>query len=354
MKKTLQSFIEKTATSRDANEFLLRYSGVDSSVFLLVIVRLLTENELEELCVQVDDLLALELKPTLWLHEELCEGSYAQALARRYEKSDILWKRESELGWESCLQNDLESRNFYKVIWTGGALRDQYGQIVNRVQLSHDQVFWSDDSQSEINWIRPLLEGQGPSMSLQCVEPHLLMPELFTRKGSGTLVSQGYYFEWVKLSDLEIGEVRELIESGFGRKLKDDYFQTLPMGTQVLLEKEHRGAVVLIPAPGFTYVDKVVVEPEYLGRGMGSLLLDELLAKLSSQGKDSLAWRARHDNPFLGRYAQVIHGQSNLRPLTCGTLSDESYIYHYLGVDPESLRGVVRWISGHCSSFVED
>ena len=58
MRKTLQSFIEKTATSRDANEFLLRYSRVDRSEFLLVIVRVNGVDQLEELCRQIDDLLA--------------------------------------------------------------------------------------------------------------------------------------------------------------------------------------------------------------------------------------------------------------------------------------------------------
>lgn len=354
MKKSLHSFIEKTAISRDANEFLLCYSRVESSKFLLLIVSLKTEEELAQLCIQIDDLLALDLKPTLWLHPQCSSEDVRSGIFSRYLNHGIIWDRSEESDWEVCLGMDLKERSFLKIVWSGGALRNLDGDIVSQVHLSHDKVDWDEGSARAIKWVRPVLESQGPSAALQCVEPGLVMSELFTRKGSGSLVSQGYFFDWKAIEDIDQKRMLRLIESGFGKKLKKNYFSDLPPDTRVLLEREYRGGAILLSAPGFTYVDKVVVEPEFLGRGMGSLLLDELMENLQRPGEKGLAWRARLDNPYLGRYAQVVHGQAQNHPLECGTTSDGVYIYHYLGVAPEELREIVHWMSKHCSSFVVD
>lgn len=353
MRKSLESFIEKTATSRDANEFLLRFSRVEAQNFLLLIVCIKTQDELDALMVQISDLLSLDLLPSIWLHSDLCSTEFSLTLKERFDGKCIIRSPASEKSWPESLREDVKKNSFYKIVWTGGSLKNLKGEVIDRVHLSHDQVSWDVDSEKTLKWISPLLQGQGPSSSIQCVEPELVMSELFTRRGSGTLVSQGYFFKWSIVEDLDKLKMVNLIEAGFGRQLKSNYLSELPDGTKVLHEREYRGGVVLIPAPGFTYLDKVVVESKFLGRGMGSLLLDELMANLNQPGHGRLAWRARHDNPYLGRYAQVVHAKGQGMPGSCGTISDGHYIYHYIGVDAKDLPDVIGWMSEYCSSFVD-
>src|SRR3546814_4381438 len=85
---------------------------------------------------------------------------------------------------------------------------------------------WSSDVCSS-DLIHDLLMALPPSSSVSITRPDELAKELFTHRGSGTLVRRGEkirrYGSWKRIDLPRLGK---LIESGFGRKLAPDYFRS--------------------------------------------------------------------------------------------------------------------------------
>src|SRR3546814_17398562 len=82
----------------------------------------------------------------------------------------------------------------------------------------------------KIEQIHDLLAVLPPSSSVSITRPVELAGELFTHKGSGTLVRRG---ERVQQADawqqLDLPRLRTLVESAFGRRLAADYFERTRM-----------------------------------------------------------------------------------------------------------------------------
>jgi acetylglutamate synthase len=181
------------------------------------------------------------------------------------------------------------------------------------------------------------------------------LEELFTKRGAGSLVSLGYEFNLVKIDEIDQQRLITLLEKGFLRKLKSNYFAKLRShGGSVLLEKDYRGAIVIQHFGDFHYLDKVVVAPEFFGRGMGSILLDELTEHLErySLQHPKLIWRAKLENPFLPRYASLVYEFARRYPGRCGTLSDGVYVYHFIGLKSQEREKAYELMRNYPSSFM--
>src|SRR3546814_2876665 len=82
----------------------------------------------------------------------------------------------------------------------------------------------------KIEQIHDLLTALPPSSSVSITRPEELAKELFTHKGSGTLVRRGERVLHAERWDqLDLPRLRELIESAFGRRLAGDYFERTPL-----------------------------------------------------------------------------------------------------------------------------
>src|SRR3546814_16322362 len=82
----------------------------------------------------------------------------------------------------------------------------------------------------KIEQIHDLLAALPPSSSVSITRPEELAKELFTHKGSGTLVRRGERVLHAERWDqLDLPRLRELIESAFGRRLAGDYFERPPL-----------------------------------------------------------------------------------------------------------------------------
>ena len=78
----------------------------------------------------------------------------------------------------------------------------------------------------KIEQIKDLLEGLPLASSVSITKPSELAKELFTHKGSGTLVRRGErVLQGASWADFDLPRLRELIDSAFGRKLLPDYFE---------------------------------------------------------------------------------------------------------------------------------
>jgi GNAT superfamily N-acetyltransferase len=358
MKATLHTFFQRTALSRDANEFLLKYYSFESDQFLLMIPVLRSNEALQDFCAEVEYLLQLELFPAFLLSNHFVDTPFRQQLIQKFSGGETALKiiecRESD--FLVTLISLADEVGFYKFMWTGGSMRDSQGKIIGKVHLNNSRQLWSDESQEVLAWAKPFLTHLGPAHSLQLVNPQQILPELFTFNGAGTLMSLGYRFSMDSLVKANRNQLTELIEKGFGRKLQPQYFEELHPATKILMEEGASGAIVMEPWEDIHYLDKVVVRPEFYGRGLGSLLLDELTQQMVdlSLKRPKLCWRARPDNPYLSRYAALVYGFAEHCPLQCGTLADGHYVYHYIGLNDVERLWVLERMQKRASSFVAE
>jgi acetylglutamate synthase len=121
--------------------------------------------------------------------------------------------------------------------------------------------------------------------------PAELAKELFTHKGSGTLIRRGervgVHTDW---SRLDLARMRELIEASFRRPLAADYFERTRV-YRAYVSENYRAALILTHEEGFPYLDKFAVADDAQGEGLGRAAWQVMRDENSK-----LFWRSRHDN----------------------------------------------------------
>jgi len=187
----------------------------------------------------------------------------------------------------------------YKIIFlTGtGGLLDANGKMIDSINLSTEyqelmrQPWLHSGMRVKIEQIHDLLMELPPSSSLSITRPDEMAKELFTHRGSGTLVRRGEKINalssWRRV-DRE--RFRALIQSSFGRPLTEDYFErTRPL--RIYLSEHYRAAIVLTREGGLTYMDKFAVSEDAQGEGLGRAIWQVMRA-----AHGELFWRSRRGN----------------------------------------------------------
>jgi acetylglutamate kinase len=187
----------------------------------------------------------------------------------------------------------------YKVIFlTGtGGLLDGDGRIIDSINLSTDyrklraQPWLHSGMRLKLEQIKRLLDRLPPTSSVSITRPAELASELFTHRGSGTLVRRGEairrHASW---NGVDTRRLRTLIESAFRRKLRADYFETA-RPWRVYLSENYRAALILQRVDGVAYLDKFAVADDAQGEGLGRAAWRRMRAE-----NPRLFWRSRHDN----------------------------------------------------------
>ena len=187
----------------------------------------------------------------------------------------------------------------YKIIFltgTGGLLDDK-GQVIDSINLSTEyehllaQPWLHGGMRVKIEQIADLLQDLPLTSSVSITRPAELAKELFTHKGSGTLVRRGEkvlrYTSW---DGVDRDRMRTLIESSFGRLLVDDYFErTKPY--RIYISENYRTAMILTLEDGLVYLDKFAVLDDAQGEGLGRAVWLVMREEVPE-----LFWRSRHGN----------------------------------------------------------
>jgi acetylglutamate kinase len=187
----------------------------------------------------------------------------------------------------------------YKIVFltgTGGLLDDQ-GQIIDSINLSTEfehliqQPWINGGMRVKIEQIADLLQSLPLTSSVSITRPSELAKELFTHKGSGTLVRRGEkVFRFESWGGVDQARMRELIESSFGRKVVDDYFaRTKPY--RIYVSENYRAAMILTNEDGLIYLDKFAVLDDAQGEGLGRAVW-----QVMREENPKLFWRSRHGN----------------------------------------------------------
>jgi acetylglutamate kinase len=202
----------------------------------------------------------------------------------------------------------------YKIVFlTGtGGLLDGEGRVIDSINLSTEydalmaQPWLNGGMRVKIEQIKRLLDALPSSSSVSITRPDELAKELFTHKGSGTLVRRGErVLQASSWAELDTSRLRELIESAFGRKLVADYFERTALH-RAYVSENYRAAVILTDVDGVPYLDKFAVLDEAQGEGLGRAVW-----QLMRDAQPRLFWRSRRGNPVNSFYDVEADGSAN-------------------------------------------
>jgi len=190
---------------------------------------------------------------------------------------------------------------------TGGILGAD-GRVISAINLEEDSARLMESGQvtggmaRKLTEIHSLLSVLPAHASVSITKPAHLARELFTHKGSGTLVRRGAAVEvFDGLAALDLDRLRGLLESSFGRTLRDDYFPSA-MHAEAIIAPYTAVAIVFDEQPA-SYLDKFAVTAEAQGAGIGASLWNRLVDR-----HPRLFWRSRIDNPVNAWYMQRADG----------------------------------------------
>jgi len=176
----------------------------------------------------------------------------------------------------------------------------------------------------KLNEIKALLDGLPAASSVSVVRPDDIIGALFSRAEGGTLVRVGERIrrydsaDEVKKAKVDINALKALLESAFGARLADGYFEKLLKldgsnnsdGTQLAhlyVAESLRAAAVITRVPGAPdgclYMDKLAVHNSFRGLGIAELLWQRICRDIGS-----MFWRSRSENSLNTWYYRQADG----------------------------------------------
>ena len=199
----------------------------------------------------------------------------------------------------------------YKIVFlteTGGLL-DGKGKLIDSINLSSEyahlmtQPWLHSGMRVKIEQIKALLDKLPLTSSVSITRPEELAKELFTHKGSGTLVRRGEKVQTVtSWQQIDRERLRSLIESSFGRALAPDYFERTRLH-RAYVSENYRAAIILTEEAQGIYLDKFAVLEEAQGEGLGRAVW-----QVMREENPRVFWRSRHNNPVNDFYFNEADG----------------------------------------------
>lgn len=197
-----------------------------------------------------------------------------------------------------------------------GGLRDEYGDLLTAINLAEDyepllaEPWLTPEIRHKLVLTHDLLADLPRTSSVSITSPDRLARELFTHKGSGTLVRRGErVVRHDSLATVDRERLAALVTAAFGRPPVADYFERKKFW-RIYLADSYRAAAVLTEGP-VVYLDKFAVTGEAQGEGIGGSLWQRM-----TRDVPQLYWRARVDNPINPWYFQRADGSYTRGPWT--------------------------------------
>ncbi|ACV25966.1 acetylglutamate kinase [Kangiella koreensis] len=199
----------------------------------------------------------------------------------------------------------------YKVVFltgTGGILGADE-TLIPAISLQNDYDYLMQQSwlhsgmKLKLQQIYELLNHVSNATSVSITKPSLVAKELFTDRGSGTLVNKGekihQFNDWQHLAQ---DKLTGLIESSFGHHLQRHYFEQTQLHRAYVTEC-YRAATIVTNDYAVPYLDKFVVEDSAKGEGLGTAVWNTML-----HDNPQLFWRASSHNPINKFYFSMADG----------------------------------------------
>lgn len=215
--------------------------------------------------------------------------------------------------WDALgeLSNGLKTRKLIFVSRRGGLrprqseielpiinLATDYDGLVAKRILSPRRLSFLQQSR------RLLFERTTHRMFVAVTSSLLLLRELFTIRGAGTLIKRGSSI-LVKygVGEIDAERLSALLTSSFGRELEPTFFDREI--ARAYIEESYRGVALVRETPLGGYLCKLAVDREAQGEGLGRDLWQLVVGDYPT-----LFWRTRNDNPILPFYLQECDGMA--------------------------------------------
>ncbi|MFN3604784.1 MAG: hypothetical protein ACK4UJ_08750 [Leptonema sp. (in: bacteria)] len=176
------------------------------------------------------------------------------------------------------------------------------------------------------------------SFHISITSPFMLLKELFTIKGSGTLIrkpSKILHYTKEEVSDELFFKIRTIIEECFQKKVKD---QALENFTEVFLDSEQKSLILLEKKEFGYYLSKFAVSIETRGKGIAQDLWDEL-----QKYNYPLFWKTNQKNSIKKWYEKISDGFFKLNP----------YFVYWKNISYRDIPKIIDYIQERGSDFYE-
>ncbi|MDV6235130.1 acetylglutamate kinase [Leptospira ellisii] len=155
-----------------------------------------------------------------------------------------------------------------------------------------------------------------------------LLKELFTIKGSGTLIRRKNRIDFVQdQSSVSREKMTQLIERAFQRSLKPGFWDQNFSG--ILLESEYKGCALVKETEFGYFLSKFAVDEIARGEGVGRDIWDRMAERFPV-----LFWRARKENSISKWYMKVCDGMQK----------EDIWIYFWIGVKEENIQKICYFL----------
>jgi len=232
----------------------------------------------------------------------------------------------------------------YVSITEEGGIRDKNWDIISNLNISEEFDELERDGilnkgmLHKIREIKNLLEQVRYNLPVQLTSSRGLLRELFTNKGSGTFIKLGEkILEYQSYSRINRAKLKKLLEKGFDKTLKDNYFEK-PI-SYIFLDKRYRGVAVVRSINRLFYLDKFCVTKEAQGEGIAS----DLWHHVTSRCKN-LFWRAKPTNPICSWYFEKSQG----------VFKFDEWFFFWINLTEEEIKEATAYALDLEESFLTD
>ncbi|MBL4617949.1 MAG: acetylglutamate kinase [Robiginitomaculum sp.] len=190
-----------------------------------------------------------------------------------------------------------------------GAILDENNQRISVVHLKSEyetmmrQDWLVGGMKLKLQQINDMLTELPLTTSAAITRPDMLIKELFTHSGSGTLIRKGENIEICReISKLDLSLTEKLIERAFERDLGASYWDNIDFEFAITSDS-NRALALVVKQNGQLYLDKFAVLDDARGEGLGAAVWRDLRTFAPN-----LFWRSRVGNPVNQFYFSEADG----------------------------------------------
>lgn len=249
------------------------------------------------------DVLAQETVFTFFMLDENWDAEQALDVicrARTDEKVPVLMTEISQADALSTLLPTVSSRVHF--IRAAGGLRSAEGEELSYAYTHRENPVLLDSSGDELVKLAGILLDHVTGLHVSVTSPINLLQEIFTVKGSGTVLRKGsVVHHYSGMNGVDRSLLVALLEKSFGKNLVNDAFMESVCDAYIV--QDYRGAVLMEQLDVGCYLSKYAVGKEARGEGVAVELWNTVC-----QNHGAFFWRSNANNPFNSWYEKQADG----------------------------------------------
>ncbi|MCZ8158248.1 MAG: acetylglutamate kinase [Leptospira sp.] len=259
----------------------------------------------------------------------------------------IVWPNDT-IHLDAFLFQIVDALNINKVIQLhhdGPIYDDDTGKVISLIPTGEElqnfkSEFAVDETDRDLQFItlaESLVSKRNQAkFSVVLTSPYTLLRELFTVKGSGTLVKKENRITHYKSMDgLDEKRLFQLIETSFRKTLQPSFKDS--KFTDLFLEESYQGCAWLVQTEFGFLLSKFAVNETARGAGVGRDIWD-----LISNQTLPLYWRSKPNNNINKWYMKVAQGIEK----------DQNWYYYWLGLSQHQIPEIIKLLKDMPEDFI--